>query len=86
MKEQSPVNWLWTELIKILPTQDYIDLQIGYQEQQRRYSRQSRLNTARRELALYEHNLRTCHESRRTVYAEKIERRKATIAKLESEC
>ena len=82
MKEQSPVAWLWQQLATILPTQDYLDLQIGYQEQQRRYDRQSRLNTARRELALYERIVTTYgpDSQQHSRYKDKIACCKATIA------
>lgn len=84
MKEQNPVAWLWNELANILPTQDYLDLQIGYQEQQRRYSRAGKLRQARDDIDLYE-QLRTCEASRQAGYRKKIASRKATIARLESE-
>lgn len=82
---QNPVKWLWERLSELLPVQDYLDLQIGFQEQQRRYQRASLLRHTRRELALFEHNLQGCHLSRRDSYLKKIAHRKERIAELEAE-
>ena len=84
-KPQTPVQWLWDELVALLPTQDYLDLQISFQEQQRRYNRASLLRHTRRELALYEQRVRVCDDSWVSSYERKIARRKAKIAELEAE-
>lgn len=83
---QKPIDWLWERLTTMLPTQDYLELQIGFQERQHRCNQAAKLRTARNELARYERMQHVASSQRWTdTLGRKIENRKRRIAELEAE-
>lgn len=82
-KIETPVNWLWHELETLLPLEQLEPLRTGYQRQAHFYRFAGTLRHARRELAVFTRALEQCHPSRQQYWADRIERCKARIIRLE---
>lgn len=80
---ETPLNFLWRRLAELLPTQDYLALQIEYAEQRRRYTAAAELRARRKELARWQKLLPGVDPSRRAWWEGKIARRVAWIARAE---
>lgn len=84
---ETPVRWLLREIEAHLTPLAYSDLLNHFEAHKRRYDRAALLRHTRRELALFEHNIKahSPRSERYEQYKRKIAHRKEKIARLEAE-